>query len=304
MKNNKQKPEKKGGLKKESKFCWVLIAILSLLCVLPILMVLSASLTDETYIQQYGYRLFPANPSVNTYIFLIGNKGKMLLRAFGMTLTVVILGTVYSLTVTTCFAYAITQNKEVFYFNRSLSFIAWFTSIFSGGVMPWYILCTQYYGLKNNVLALFIPYGMSVWNMFILRGNFREIPVELIESARLDGASHSRIFLNIAIPLARAGILAVALFNIFGYWNDFFLPLWLTTDSKYQTLQKMLYTMLANARELLRNSELAAAYQSITLPTETAKMAVAVMAILPVVLIYPFTLKYFIKGINVGGIKG
>ncbi len=139
------------------------------------------------------------------------------------------------------------------------------------------ILCTQYYGLKNNIWALFIPYGMSVWHMFILRGSFREIPEELIESARLDGASHGKIFMRIAIPLARAGLLTVSLFNIFGLWNDFFLPQWLITDSAYQTLQKILYSMLSNAQQLLHNSEMSAYFDHITLPAETAKMAVTVL---------------------------
>ncbi len=268
------------------------------------IMVLSVSFTDEKYVQEFGYHMLPLKPSLDTYIFLVGNKGKMLLKAFGVTLTVTALGTLYSVTVTALFAYAVSQKKEVFRFARPLSFMAWFTSIFGGGVVPWYILCTQYYGLKNNIWALFIPYGMSVWHMFILRGSFREIPEELIESARLDGASHGKIFTHIAIPLARAGLLTVSLFNIFGLWNDFFLPQWLITDSAYQTLQKILYSMLSNAQQLLHNSEMSAYFDHITLPAETAKMAVAVLAILPLVILYPFALKYFVKGINVGGIKG
>ncbi len=294
----------KQQLKRESRVCQAALAVLSLLCLFPMIMVLSVSFTDEKYVQEFGYHMLPLKPSLDTYIFLVGNKGKMLLKAFGVTLTVTALGTLYSVTVTALFAYAVSQKKEVFRFARPLSFMAWFTSIFGGGVVPWYILCTQYYGLKNNIWALFIPYGMSVWHMFILRGSFREIPEELIESARLDGASHGKIFTRIAIPLARAGLLTVSLFNIFGLWNDFFLPQWLITDSAYQTLQKILYSMLSNAQQLLHNSEMSAYFDHITLPAETAKMAVAVLAILPLVILYPFALKYFVKGINVGGIKG
>lgn len=296
--------KKTGKLKKESRVCCVILAILALLCLIPMLMVVSASVTDEAELYEFGYSLFPRNPTLNTYIFLLQSKGKMLLRAFFTTLTVTVLGTLYSVTITTLFAYAVTQKKEVFRFSRVLSFFAWFTTIFGGGIVPWYILCTRYYGLKDNIFALFIPYGFSVFNMFILRGSFREIPNEIIESAKLDGASNSRIFTSIALPLARGGILTVSLFSIFGLWNDFFLPQWLTTKTEMMTLQKMLYSMLSNVSHLLSQSDLNALMQHITLPTQTAKMAVAVLAILPLVILYPFALKYFVKGINVGGVKG
>lgn len=296
--------KKNRKLKRESKVCCIILAILALLCLIPMLMIVSASVTDEAELYEFGYSLFPRNPTLNTYIFLLQSKGKMLLRAFFTTLTVTVLGTLYSVTITTLFAYAVTQKKEVFRFSRVLSFFAWFTTIFGGGIVPWYILCTRYYGLKDNIFALFIPYGFSVFNMFILRGSFREIPNEIIESAKLDGASNSRIFTSIALPLARGGILTVSLFSIFGFWNDFFLPQWLTTKTEMMTLQKMLYSMLSNVSQLLSQKDVNSFMQHITLPTQTAKMAVAVLAILPLVILYPFALKYFVKGINVGGVKG
>lgn len=296
--------KKNRKLKRESKVCCIILAILALLCLIPMLMIVSASVTDEAELYEFGYSLFPRNPTLNTYIFLLQSKGKMLLRAFFTTLTVTVLGMLYSVTITTLFAYAVTQKKEVFRFSRVLSFFAWFTTIFGGGIVPWYILCTRYYGLKDNIFALFIPYGFSVFNMFILRGSFREIPNEIIESAKLDGASNSRIFTSIALPLARGGILTVSLFSIFGFWNDFFLPQWLTTKTEMMTLQKMLYSMLSNVSQLLSQKDVNSFMQHITLPTQTAKMAVAVLAILPLVILYPFALKYFVKGINVGGVKG
>lgn len=294
-------------LKRESPLCYIVMAILALVCLLPLLMILSASLTDEVYVQKNGYSILPMYPTLDTYIFLVANKGEMLAKAFLTTISVVILGTLYSVTVTTFFAYAISQKKSTFRFARILSFFAWFTTIFSGGVLPWYIMCTQYYGLKNNLFALFIPSGINVWNMFILRGNFREVPEELIESAKLDGASDAKVFVKISIPLARAGIVTVALFNVLSFWNDFFLPQWLITDSKYTTVQKMLYSMLSNVATLLNSSSSTATMallEHITLPANTAKMAVTVLAVLPIVALYPFALKYFVKGINLGGIKG
>ena len=120
----------KQQLKRESRVCQVALAVLSLLCLFPMIMVLSVSFTDEKYVQEFGYHLLPLKPSLDTYIFLVGNKGKMLLKAFGITLTVTALGTLYSVSVTALFAYAVSQKKEVFLFARPLSFFAWFTSIF------------------------------------------------------------------------------------------------------------------------------------------------------------------------------
>lgn len=290
-------------LKQESAVCYAIMGILAAICVLPVLLTFSASVTSESYIQKNGYSLIPREFTLDTYEFLFKSKLNVLLRAFWMSFKVVILGTVTSVTITTCFAYAVTQKKKMFRFARPLSFIAWFTSVFGGGVLPWYILCTRYYGLKDNIFALFIPSCFSVWNMFIIRGSFREIPGELIESAKLDGASEFRIFWNIAIPLARSGIVTVGLFSILGYWNDAYLPLWLIRSSDYYTAQKLLYDMMARMDILLSGAN-SQAVQHIVTPTNTAKMAVTVMTILPIVLFYPFGLKYFVKGINLGGVKG
>lgn len=295
----------KGSKKRdeESIFCYVVLGILALVCILPIVMTVSASLTSELHIQKYGYSLIPRELTLDTYEFMFKSKARMLLSAFGMSFRVVVLGTLTSLFVTTCYAYAVTQDKKTFRLSRPLSFVAWFTTIFGGGVLPWYILCTQYYGLKDNTFALFIPSCFSVWNMFILRGSFREIPASLIESAKLDGASDFLIFRRIAIPLARSGIVTVSLFCILGYWNDAYLPMWLIRDSDYYTAQKILYDMMARI-DILLSGVGSQAVQHITVPTNTAKMAVTVMTIAPLVILYPFGLKYFVKGINLGGVKG
>ena len=290
--------------KKESIVCWLIMLLMALLCILPLLLVLSASLTPEKVIQESGYSLFPSGISLDTYSFLVSNKGRMLLSAIFNSILVTTIGTLFSVIVVTTFAYAVTQKKEVFRYTRILSFLAWFTTICSGGMLPWYILCTQTYGLKNNYFALFVPYGMSVWNMFIVRGSFRQVPDEMTEAAKLDGASDAQIFFRIAIPLARAGIVTIALFSILTFWNDFYLPQWLITDSTYQTLPKLLYNMLTNTMALLSSSNTASVLTHVKIPSETAKMAIAVISILPIGVLYPFALKYFVKGINMGGIKG
>lgn len=300
----KQK-NKIGSQSIEEKGTWifyVILAVLIVICVFPFIMVISASFSTEENVAKYGYSLIPREFSLDTYKFLIASKGDMIAGSFLMTLMVAIIGTVYSVTITTCFAWAVTQSKEDFYLARPLSFMAWFTTVFSGGILAWYILCTQYYGLKNNIYALFVPYGMSVMNMFILRGNFRSIPREIIESAKLDGASNLTTFIRIVLPLSRAGITTITMFSVLRFWNDFSLPQWLITKSKYMTMQKLLYNMLSGVKFLMQNDAAGSAHM--TAPIATANMAVAVIALLPIICIYPFSFRYFIKGINLGGVKG
>lgn len=295
--------KKRHSIVKESKLCYIMVFLLCVLCVVPVILVVSASFSSEESVVKYGYAFLPRDFSLDTYKYLFGSKLKVMLSAFWMTIKTVVLGTSFSVCVTTLYAWGVTQKKEVFWFAKPLSFFAWFTTIFSGGVLPWYILCTQYYGLKNNIFALFIPYGISVWNMFILRGNFRSIPDELIEAAKIDGASNSYIFRKIALPLGRGGIATVMMFDMLKFWNDFYLPQWLISKSSMATAQKLLYNMLSNAAYLLNDAS-SSVILHVTPPGETAKMAVAVMTILPIMLVYPFTLRYFVKGINLGGVKG
>lgn len=300
----KNKSKNKSKYNKESKVCVVVMALLALLCILPMVMVVSGSVTDEQYLNQHGFSILPHEFTLSTYKFLLRNKGMLILRAYGMSLAAVVLGTVYAVTMDVCFAYAVTQKKSVFRFSRVLSFFGWFSGVFSGGVLPWYILCTQYYGLKNNIWALVIPNGLAIFNVFMLRGSFREIPQELFESAQLDGATHRQIFTKVAIPLARGGIVTVALFRILGLWNDFGTPLYLLTDSSLNTMTKLLYSMLNNMAILLKESSMQSVMEHITLPTYSAKMVVVVLTIAPVIAMYPFALKYFVRGINMGGVKG
>ena len=206
--------------------------------------------------------------------------------------------------ITTCYAYAVSQKKRVFKLANALSFFAWFTTIFSGGLLPWYILCTKYYGLHNNLFALFVPYGMNVFNMFILKSNFKALPEEVLEAARIDGASNGTIFIRIAIPMAKSAMVTIILFTVLLYWNDFTLPLYLTSSTKMFTVQRFLYNMMANISALLSGMGDASTTSHMVLPSNTAKMAMTVLTILPIAIAFPFAQKYFVKGMTVGAIKG
>lgn len=289
---------------KESILSYVVVGIMALTCFLPLWIAFVASISDETAIINEGFSLLPRKMTLDTYKFIIENKGMMLVRAYGVSFLSVFLGIIYSVTVMSLYAYAAAQKKDNFRFAGVLSFFAWFTMIFSGGLLPWYILCTRYYGLQNNILALVLPYGMNVFYMFVLKNNFKAVPEELVEAAKIDGASDARVFFSIALPLAKVGLVSVILFMALQYWNDFYLSLYLITKTQLYTLQKLLYNMMANISALLTNSTLQSAKEHIVLPSNTARMAMTVFTVVPVMIFYPFAQKYFVKGITVGAVKG
>lgn len=292
------------SLNRESYGSCIFIGDAAFLCFFPLWVVLVNSFASETYVTLNGFSVIPETFTLDSYKYVIDNKKMMLLRAFGVSSITVVAGTLYTLFVTVCYAYTIAQDRRTVPYANALSFFAWFATVFSGGVIPWYILTTQYYGLKNNLFALFIPYGMNVFNMFIVRNSFKAVPKELIESATLDGASDLRVFISIALPLAKVSIVTVTLFTALTYWNDFFLSLYLITDSKLFPVQKILYSMMANITFLLSGSEATSALSNMKLPANTARMVMTVLTVIPIAFVFPFVQKYFVKGITVGAVKG
>ena len=295
---------KKRHKKKESLVCYLIVGIMAFLCFLPLWITFASSISNETAIVKNGFSLLPQEPTLETYRYILKDKGTMIIRAFGVSFAVIFLGTLYSLFIMTTFAYTVAQKKEVFRFSSALSFFAWFTTVFSGSILPWYILMTRYYGLQNNLFALFVPYGMNVFYMFVLKNSFKAIPEELIEAARIDGATSIKIFTSIAIPLAKVGLVTVILFMSLQYWNDFHLSLYLITKSDLYTVQKLLYNMMANISALLSGTKSVVEASNITIPSNTARMVMTMLTVLPVVAFFPFAQKYFVKGITVGAVKG
>ena len=295
---------KKRHKKKESLVCYLIVGIMAFLCFLPLWITFASSISNETAIVKNGFSLLPQEPTLETYRYILKDKGTMIIRAFGVSFAVIFLGTLYSLFIMTTFAYTVAQKKEVFRFSSALSFFAWFTTVFSGGILPWYILMTRYYGLQNNLFALFVPYGMNVFYMFVLKNSFKALPEELIEAARIDGATSMKIFTRIAIPLAKVGLVTVILFMSLQYWNDFHLSLYLITKSDLYTVQKLLYNMMANISALLSGTKSVVEASNITIPSNTARMVMTMLTVLPVVAFFPFAQKYFVKGITVGAVKG
>ncbi|MHA0858180.1 carbohydrate ABC transporter permease [Paenibacillus sp. CMAA1364] len=287
-------------------FSYIIIILFSLVCLIPFIMVLSASLSNDQEVALHGFSFIPRNITTYTYEFLFASKGALLLKAYGITIFTVVFGTLFSLAVTVSYAY-VAANSD-FKYAKVLSFVAWFTMVFSGGLLPWYILTTKYYSLHNNLWALFIPYAINVFNMFLMRNFFKGIPKELSESAKIDGAGHFRIYFSIMIPLAQVGIVTIALFYALSYWNDFFLSLMLITDRNLYPVQLLLYNMMSNIAYLTSGGGATDAYtqgmSQVIVPTMTARMALTCITIGPVILVYPFAQRFFVKGITIGAVKG
>lgn len=280
---------------------YVLLAIFSLICLIPLVLAISGSFSTESEVSLKGFSLLPRGFTLDTYRYVFNSQGETLLGAYMVTIVVTVLGTILSVIITTCFAYVISV-KDFRHANK-LAFFAYFTMLFSGGMLPWYLVCTKYYHLGNTLWGLILPYSMNVFYMYLIRNFIKGIPYELTESAKIDGAGHFQIFYKVILPLAKAGIVTIVLFYALTYWNDFYLPLMLVSEDKYFSMQYILYKMNANIQYLASNPNGMGAGH-IVLPTNTIKMAITCIAIGPIALVYPFVQKYFVKGVTVGALKG
>lgn len=282
-------------------FIYAIVIIFTIVCLYPMLLAVSVSFSDEQAVALNGFKLIPEKVSLFTYSYFLKDKGPRLLNAYGVTIFIVIVGTICSVLTTVAYAYA--SSVRSFKFSNKLSFFAYFTMLFNGGMLPWYIVCTNYYHLQNHIYALFIPYLMNVFNMYLMRNYFRTIPVEIYESAKIDGAGHFSIFIKLMIPLAKVGIVTISLFYALQYWNDWFLSLMLISKEELYPVQYLLYTMMANA-QFVASSGNSDMIQHVDVPVQTAKMAMTCLATGPILLAYPLAQKYFVKGITLGAVKG
>lgn len=291
----------------QNKTHWLLhLVFLIIACttILPIILVFMVSITDETTITQNGYSFFPQKISFEAYKYLFLDS-MTIFRAYGVTIFITVVGTIVGLMLTALLAYPISRRD--FPYKNMLTFFVFFTMLFNGGLVPWYLVFTKLIPLKDTIWSLIIP-GLLLNGFFVLimRTFFAtSIPMAIIESAYMDGASESRIFFRIVLPLSTPVLATIGLFNTLGYWNDWFNSLVFLTDSKYYSLQYLLNKILLNIQFLSQNSRNTNASQIMaTLPTETVRMAMAIIGIGPIVLAYPFFQKYFVKGLTVGAVKG
>lgn len=281
---------------------WFLIV--AVLCIAPVLLVIAISVTDEASIRAFGYQFWPETFSGKAYQYLL-TAGDAIWRAYGVSIFVTIVGTLLSLMVITLYAYPLSRSS--FKYRYQFSFFAFFTMIFGGGLVPWYIVYTQLVPIKNTIWIMIVPYLMNTWYMMIMRTFYKTtVPESIIESARIDGAGELRTFFVIVLPLCKAGLATVGLFCTLAYWNDFYLPLVFVNNSKNYNIQFLMYQTLIAIQNLLNASNAISNKNQIlaNLPSESVRMAIAVISIGPIVLAYPFFQKYFVKGLTIGAVKG
>ena len=279
---------------------YVVVFLVAMICFIPFWLIVIGSLSSEMDVVQHGYALWPENFSLDSYkmVFMIPTR---IIQAYKVSITITLVGTFLSLFFSTMAAFVL-MRKDFKYRNQIAMFL-YFPSIFSGGMLPGYLLVVKYLGLKDNIWALILPGMISAWNIFLLRNFMSDIPDSIMESAKLDGASDFQIFWKLYLPLSKAGLATIGLFTALGYWNSWSgAMLYINTPSKYP-LQFLLYSMLANVQGL---QEMAAAsgVAMPNMPSETYKMAMAVVTTGPILLLYPFVQRYFVKGITVGAVKG
>jgi len=286
---------------------WVSHIVLTILAagsIIPFIILLSSSLSDEASILKEGYSFFPKEVSLAAYEYLLNNSSSIL-RAYGITVFVTVFGTFVSLAMTSFLAYGLSRRDLPF--KNIFAFLVFFTLLFNGGLVPTYLVYTQVFDIKNTIWALIVPgLLMNGFNVLLMRTFFMtSIPEPVIESARMDGAGEFRTFFSIILPLSLPILATIGLLQTIIYWNDWFNGLVYITEPSLFSIQNILNRMLSDIQFLATsnlgsNTSTAAAQ----VPTTAVRMAIAVIGILPILIAYPFFQKYLVKGIALGSVKG
>ncbi len=293
------------GKKKFTAGQLVLHIIFIVLCVLfvyPVLLTIAASFTDAQEITVNGYSLIPKKISLAGYKYALQTGS--ILNAYKVTVVNCVIGTVLSVFVMLLFAYPI--SRKDFKQRKLFTLFAYFSTFLSGGLVPWYIVCTQVIHIGNTFLALFLPGLVTPMYIIILRTFISSnVPMGMIEAAKMDGANEYRIFWQFVLPLAKPGIATIALFKVLYFWNDYYFPMMLVSDKSLYNLQYYLQVMFQNIQVMAEDVMASGSGVALEdIPAETTRMAMCVLAMGPVLLIYPFFQKYFVKGLTIGSVKG
>lgn len=279
----------------------IFVTLFSLTCIIPFICMISASFTSQRYITEHGYSLLPHNLDLTAYRFIFVQPQKVL-NDYILTIVLTAAGTAIGLFITAMTGYAL--QRPDFRFRNGISFYIYFTTLFSGGLIPFYLLIVNYLHLKYNYMAVLLPSLMSPWLIIMMKSFLKTLPHAMTESAKIDGAGDFKIFLSIILPCATPALATIGLFIALGYWNEWYNALlFLDPNNQPIPLQLFLYNVVTKS-DFLKYGQAAANVPAQNLPSETLKMAVAVITTGPVILFYPFVQKYFIKGITIGAVKG
>ena len=282
----------------------VLFTLLAAMAILPVIFVFMISISSEESIRLVGYSFAPRGFSASAYAFL-WNERATILQALFISVSVTCLGTLLGLALTTTMGYVL--SRPVFKMKSFYTWVVFIPMIFNGGMVASYVVNANVLGLKNTIWALILPLAVSSFNIIICKTFFRStIPDSIIESAKMDGASQLRIFGQIVLPISKPVLATIGLFLVFGYWNDWFQSSLYISDSKLVSLQALLNNMMKSLDYIANNPTAGVSLQQYRnqMPSESVRMAIAIVIVVPIACAYPFFPKYFISGLTIGAVKG
>lgn len=281
---------------------YIFLIFFCLLCVIPIITVVSISFSSDLSIAKEGYGIWPKDFTLDAYKYVF-KDAEAILRSYGVTILVTAIGLAAGLLLNSMIAYVLA--KKDYAYRKPLTVFLIIPMVLNGGLVPTYIWMTRYLHLKNTIWVMILPMLIVPWFIILLRTFFSQIPSSLMEAATVDGAGEWTIFAKIVLPLAKPALATVGMFITLNYWNDWFQPLMYIDNRDLYNLQYRLYILMRDVQEMLKNAAISGMGISVAdMPTESMRMAMCVIAAGPMLVVFPFFQKYFVKGLTVGGVKG
>lgn len=273
-----------------------------LLCVIPIMTVVSISFSSDIRIMKEGYGILPKGFTLDAYKYVFKDSAAIF-RSYGVTILITVLGLGLGLSLNAMIAYVL--SRKDYALRKPLTVFLIVPMVLNGGMVPTYIWLTKYLHMKNTIWAMLLPMLIVPWFIILMRTFFTQLPSSLMEAATVDGAGEMTIFVRIVLPLAKPALATVGMFITLNYWNDWFQSLMYIDNRDLYNLQYRLYILMRDVQEMIKNSAMSGMGISIAdLPTESMRMAMCVVAAGPMLMVFPFFQKYFVKGLTVGGVKG
>lgn len=287
-------------------FANIVLILMSLTVILPFLLLFLSSVTNESILIKNGYSFFPEVFDFEAYAYIFNHRASIF-KAYGITIIVTIIGTAVNILISSMLAYGLSLRGLPF--KKAITFYIFFTMLFNGGLVPTYMMYSGFFHIQNTLAALIVPnFLMSAMNVILIRTFYQSsIHEALYEAARMDGAGHLSIYSKIVLPLGKPILVTMGLFAALGYWNDWTNGLYYLSGTKGQELfsiQNLLNQMMSQIEYLSANSSAAVSTAAAKIPSTSVRMAIAFVAMLPMLIIYPFLQKYFQKGIALGAVKG
>ena len=282
----------------------LVFVLLAAAAILPVVFVFMISISSEESIRQVGYSFFPVEFSNKAYLFLWNERGTIF-NALLISVLVTCLGMALGILLTTSMGYSLSRPE--FKLKQFYTWVIFIPMLFSGGLVASYVVNANILGLRNSLWVLILPLAVSSYNIVICKTFFKStIPDGIIESAKIDGATQLRTFVNIVVPISKPLFATIALFLCFGYWNDWFLSSLYISNSKLVSLQALLNNIMRSLEYMANNPTAGVSLQQYKaqMPSESVRMAIAIVIVIPIACAYPFFQKYFISGLTIGAVKG